>query len=199
MTYRRTRPPMRFPYNRRSRWFSDAQSTPTNQLFSSFMRWSPRSSSSRRDLSRSLYWRSWRGLPTGPQLAATRRGTGSPRCYQNDRGTGGDRLLPASRLGPSGLPMPGSGRMKKGTGGSQGEPRTSAAIRIQIPNPDSRPSLGSLPKQHQRVLPHTRQLCGSFAVVGRFCIIGVSPGSHRGQKFASSPVLGDSALSRSVT
>jgi hypothetical protein len=36
---------------------------------------------------------------------------------KKDRGTGGSRLLPASRLGPSGLPTPGSDGMEKGIGG----------------------------------------------------------------------------------
>jgi hypothetical protein len=98
-------------------------------------------------------------------------------------GTGGDRLLPASRLGPSGLPMPGSGRLKKGTGGSQGR----AAYPRSHSNPNSESRFATVfrivaQQPHQRVLPHTRQLCGSFAVVGRFCTIGVSPGSHRGPK-----------------
>jgi hypothetical protein len=65
-----------------------------------------------------LYWRSRRGLPTGPQLAATHRGIGPPPDGSpKDRGTGRSRSLPASRLGPSSLPTPGSDRVEKGTGG----------------------------------------------------------------------------------
>jgi hypothetical protein len=71
----------------------------------------PLSLSNRRDLSLSLYWRSRRGLPTGPQLAATRQGTGPPQVLTKKvAGTGGSRLLLASRLGPSGLPTPGLDR-----------------------------------------------------------------------------------------
>jgi hypothetical protein len=43
----------------------------------------------RRDLSLSLYWRSRRGLPTGPQLAATRRGTGPPQVLTKKIGAQG--------------------------------------------------------------------------------------------------------------
>jgi hypothetical protein len=39
-----------------------------------------------------------------------------PGAHQKRWGTGGSRLLPASRLGPSGLPTPGSDRTEKGTG-----------------------------------------------------------------------------------
>ena len=56
---------------------------------------------------RSSYWTSARGNPPGHWSP--------PGAHQKDRGTGGGRLLPASRLGPSGLPTPGSDRMQKGT------------------------------------------------------------------------------------
>src|SRR5262249_23707124 len=49
----------------------------------------PLSISNRRDLSLSLYWRSRRGLPTGPQLAATRRGTGPPQVLTKKIGAQG--------------------------------------------------------------------------------------------------------------
>src|SRR5262249_9662526 len=49
----------------------------------------PLSISNRRDLSLSLYWRSRRGLPTGPQLAATHRGTGPPQVLTKKIGAQG--------------------------------------------------------------------------------------------------------------
>ena len=49
----------------------------------------PLSVSNRRDLSLSLYWRSRRCLPTGPQLAATRRGTGPPQVLTKKIGAQG--------------------------------------------------------------------------------------------------------------
>src|SRR6516162_9954493 len=58
---------------------------------------------------RSSYWTSARGNPPGHWSP--------PGAHQKDRGTGGGRLLPASRLGPSGLPTPGLDRTENGTGG----------------------------------------------------------------------------------
>src|SRR5215469_16937616 len=58
---------------------------------------------------RSSYWTSARGNPPGHWSP--------PGAHQKDRGTGGSRLLPASRLGPSGLPTPGLDRTENGTGG----------------------------------------------------------------------------------
>src|SRR6516165_9803324 len=54
------------------------------------------------------YWASARGNSPGHWSP--------PGAHQKDRGTGGSRLLPASRLGPSGLPTPGLDRTGKGTG-----------------------------------------------------------------------------------
>src|SRR5215472_16917121 len=59
---------------------------------------------------RSSYWTSARGNPPGHWSP--------PGAHQKNRGTGGGRLLPASRLGPSGLPTPGSDRTENGTGGA---------------------------------------------------------------------------------
>src|SRR5215831_16965721 len=59
---------------------------------------------------RSSYWTSARGNPPGHWSP--------PGAHRKDRGTGGSRLLPASRLGPSGLPTPGLDRTENGTGGS---------------------------------------------------------------------------------
>src|SRR5215471_16549075 len=61
---------------------------------------------------RSSYWTSARGNPPGHWSP--------PGAQQKDRGTGGGRLLPASRLGPSGLPTPGLDRTENGTGGETG-------------------------------------------------------------------------------
>src|SRR5215472_16032170 len=58
---------------------------------------------------RSSYWTSARGNAPGHWSP--------PGAHQKDQGTGGGRLLPASRLGPSGLPTPGLDRPENGTGG----------------------------------------------------------------------------------
>src|SRR5215469_17493025 len=95
----KSRSPSRFPQPSvmRTRWLSDAQSTPTNQHFSSFMQRSP------------FQFRTAAisAFPcTGAPGAVFLLGLSSrqlaealvpPGAHQKDRGTGGSRLLPASR------------------------------------------------------------------------------------------------------
>src|SRR5215470_11056697 len=80
---------------------------------------------------RSSYWTSARGNPPGHWSP--------PGAHQKDRGTGGGRLLPASRLGPSGLPTPGLDRTENGTGGlggggALGRPKAGKAPRVSGDN-----------------------------------------------------------------
>jgi hypothetical protein len=116
----------------------------------------PHSISNRRDLSLPCIGAPG-GLPTGPQFAATRRGTGPPQVLTKKIGrTGGSSLLPASRLGPLGLPTPGSDRMGKGTGGQDRRPlcdgsrdRPAEKIRPNGRATDSRPKSTKLAQPHR--------------------------------------------------